>query len=354
MPDPLLSVKDLTTHFFTSRGQVKAVDGVSLEIFPGEAVGLVGESGSGKSITAFSIMRLVPSPPGRILNGEVLFDGQNLLDLSIDEMRSYRGRELSMVFQDPMAYLNPVMKVGDQIAEAVRLHQGADRAKTVVPEILDLVGFPPASRIWERYPHELSGGMRQRVLLAIALSCRPKLLIADEPTTALDVTIQAQVLELIKKLRGEFDMALLLITHDLGIVADMCDRVYVMYAGRVIEHGDVFSIFERPSHPYTQGLLDAALTIDEYRDTLRTIEGTVPDLVSPPIGCRFAPRCPYAHEVCVDTYPRPVTIQKDPVHQSYCWIGQPEYEASPPVRIDPDDLGVQGLASVQSLPTEGD
>lgn len=320
----LLQIKELKTWFFTSRGTVKAVDGVNLEIAQGETVGLVGESGCGKSVLARSIPRLLQHP-GRIVSGKILYQGTDLVKLPEEKIRRYRGNEISMIFQDPLGYLNPVMKVGDQIAESLRLFRKKENPQTLIPELFELVGFARSARIWERYPHELSGGMRQRVMIALAISCQPHLLIADEPTTALDVTIQAQVLNLLKQLCQELNMSMLLITHDLGIVADVCDRVYVMYAGRIVESADVFSIYENPSHPYTQGLLNASLSIEEFRDTLTTIEGTVPDPISLPEGCRFAPRCSQSRSICSREDPPCININEALQHRSFCWIGMPQY-----------------------------
>jgi len=323
-----LSIRNLKTHFFTSHGVVTAVDDVSIEIDRSQMVGLVGESGCGKTITGRSILNLVPNPPGRIVGGQIIYEGVDLLKISIDQMRHYRGNKISMVFQDPLGYLNPVLKIGKQISEAITLHQGRKHVSRIMPDILELVGFPRSVRIWERYPHELSGGMRQRVLLAMALSCEPNLLIADEPTTALDVTIQAQILDLIKNICNEKKMALLLITHDFGIVAEICDYIYVMYAGKIVESADVFSLFEKPHHPYTQGLLDSVLSIEEYKENLKTIDGIVPNLISLPPGCRFAPRCKKARGICFQQDPPKVVVDPDGNHHSFCWIGRAEYKDS--------------------------
>lgn len=298
------------------------MDGVSLGIQKGEALGLVGESGCGKTMTAFSIMGLVPSP-GKIVGGEIWFNyddsRKDLTKTSEEEMRKVRGGKISMVFQDPMTYLNPVMKICDQIAEAIVLHQEVPRneARRKAVEILEKVRIPIPSTVAQYYPHELSGGMRQRALIAMAISCNPDLLIADEPTTALDVTVQAQVLELIKQLKNEMNMALMLITHDLGIVADTCDRVCVMYAGRIVEEGNVYEIYREPQHPYTMGLLKSTLSIDEFKETLVTIEGTVPDLTNLPPGCRFRPRCSQISDRCRETMPPMVEVKKG--HKVSCW-----------------------------------
>ena len=298
------------------------MDGVSLGIQKGEALGLVGESGCGKTMTAFSIMGLVPSP-GKIVGGEIWFNyddsRKDLTKTSEEEMRKVRGGKISMVFQDPMTYLNPVMKICDQIAEAIVLHQEVPRneARRKAVEILEKVRIPIPSTVAQYYPHELSGGMRQRTLIAMSISCNPDLLIADEPTTALDVTVQAQVLELIKQLKNEMNMALMLITHDLGIVADTCDRVCVMYAGRIVEEGNVYEIYREPQHPYTMGLLKSTLSIDEFKETLVTIEGTVPDLTNLPPGCRFRPRCSQISDRCRETAPPMVEVKKG--HKVSCW-----------------------------------
>jgi len=319
----LLEILNLTTYFYTSRGIVRAVDGANIVIQRGEAVGLVGESGSGKTMTAFSVMRLIP-PPGRTVSGEVWLDlGReriDLLKLPQAEMRKIRGARISMVFQDPMTYLNPVMKISDQIAETIVLHQGfaRDEARKKGVEILEKVRIPAATTVAQYYPHQLSGGMRQRVLIAMAISCNPALLIADEPTTALDVTVQAQVLELIKTLKRELGMALLLITHDLGIVADTCDKIFVMYAGRIVEEGDVFAIYGDPKHPYTVALLKSTLSMDEFKEKLVTIEGTVPDLTNPPKGCRFHPRCPFAMDKCRTM--DPPLIELSGGRKVSCWL----------------------------------
>lgn len=319
----LLEINNLSTYFYTSRGIVRAVDGVNLVVQKGEAVGLVGESGSGKTMTAFSVMRLIP-PPGKTAGGEVWFDlGKEKADLTKlpeTEMKKIRGAKISMVFQDPMTYLNPVMKISDQIAETLVLHQRLPRneARRRVIDILEKVRIPSAKTVAQYYPHQLSGGMRQRALIAMAISCSPELLIADEPTTALDVTVQAQVLELIKTLKRELGMALVLITHDLGIVADTCDRVFVMYAGKIVEEGDVYAIYREPKHPYTVALLKSTLSIDEFKETLVTIEGTVPDLTNPPQGCRFHPRCPFAMDKCRTKEPPLIALSSG--RKVSCWL----------------------------------
>jgi oligopeptide/dipeptide ABC transporter ATP-binding protein len=302
MTDSILEVKHLSTHFLTRAGRVKAADDVSFNIKPGSTLALVGESGSGKSVTSLSIMRLVP-PPGKITAGEILFNGRDLMKLDDKQMRRLRGREIAMIFQDPMTSLNPVYTVGDQIAEAIELHERLPRkqawAKAV--EMMTRVKIPDAERRARDYPHQLSGGMRQRVMIAMALSCKPKLLIADEPTTALDVTIQAEILELLRSLRDDFDLSMLLITHDLGVVAETADRVAVMYAGRIVEEASVHELFHNPRHPYTEGLLRSVPRLTEEGLKLRrleTIEGAVPNLLHLPDGCKFAPRCAYVIDEC--------------------------------------------------------
>jgi oligopeptide/dipeptide ABC transporter ATP-binding protein len=303
MQSHLLEVKDLKTHFPTRAGLVRSVDGVSFYLDRGELLGLVGESGCGKSITALSVMRLI-APPGKIVNGEILFDGKDLLKLSDEEMRQMRGDDIAMIFQDPMTSLNPVYTVGEQIAEALRLHRKLSRkqARQAAIEAMREVAIPDPARRFNDYPHQLSGGMRQRVMIAMALACNPKLLIADEPTTALDVTIQAQILELLDELRRQRDLAVLLITHDLGVVAEVADRVAVMYTGRIVEESPVAELFIRPKHPYTEGLLRSVpkLTSEHVakKERLETIEGTVPRPTDLPVGCHFAPRCPLRMPSC--------------------------------------------------------
>ncbi len=301
MQDTLLKIDGLKTHFFTGAGVVKAVDGVDLEIKKGETLGVVGESGSGKSITAMSIMGLIPNPPGKIVDGKILFQGEDLVQKSGAEMRAIRGNSIAMIFQDPMTSLNPVLTIGEQIAENIKLHQGLGKkaawAKAV--QMLEKVGIPDAVQRAKAYPHQFSGGMRQRAMIAMALSCNPKLLIADEPTTALDVTIQAQILDLMRQLKEEFHTSIMLITHDLGVVADLCDRVLVMYAGRPVEFAGLHSVFTQPRHPYTWGLLRSIPRLaEETRQRLEPIEGQPPDLRNLPAGCRFAGRCPEVTERC--------------------------------------------------------
>ncbi len=298
----LLEVNNLKTYFFTRSGVVKAVDDVSFTMKPGETLGVVGESGCGKSVTALSVMRLIASPPGKIVNGDIIFNGDNVLEKSLEDLSELRGSKISMIFQDPMTSLNPVFTVGYQIVETVKRHRkdvSNDQAWKRATEMLDLVRIPDARRRVKNYPHEFSGGMRQRVMIAIALACNPQLLIADEPTTALDVTIQAQVLELMKGLSQEFGTAVMLITHDLGVVAGTCQRVNVMYAGSIVESAQVRQIFETPAHPYTVGLLESIPRLDEQPgDRLTPIAGQPPDLINLPAGCPYAPRCPKVQLRC--------------------------------------------------------
>ncbi len=310
MTAPLLEVRGLKTRFSLEEGPVLAVDDVSFSIPPGGTLGVVGESGCGKSVTALSIMRLVPEPPGKVVGGEVRFKGRELLALPEREMRRIRGNQLSMIFQEPMTSLNPVYTVGEQIGETVRLHQGLDRkqARARAVEMLRQVGIPAPEQRVDAYPHQLSGGMRQRVMIAMALACNPELVIADEPTTALDVTIQAQILDLLKRLQAERGMAVMLITHDLGVVAESCDAVVVMYAGRVVEQAPVRALFRQPAHPYTAGLLRSIPSFQDVqggggRQRLKTIPGMVPSLRRLPVGCRFRDRCERALEVCARVDP---------------------------------------------------
>lgn len=325
MSAPLLQVINLHTYFRSSGVTLRAVDGVDLVVNRGETLSVVGESGCGKSVTALSIMRLVPNPPGEIRKGRILFDGENLLDRSETEMQAIRGNEISMIFQEPMTSLNPVHTCGRQIAESVRLHRGLSghEAFEEAVEMLRRVGIPEPEQRAREYPHQLSGGMRQRVMIAMALACRPKLLIADEPTTALDVTIQAQILDLMRKLRDELGMAIMLITHDLGVVAEMSDRVAVMYAGKVVEEADVRSIFDNPLHPYTVGLLGSIPRLTDTEPRLQTIEGTVPGVRNMPKGCRFHPRCSRATDKCRES--QPPLVQVGPSQKVACWHhGEPE------------------------------
>ena len=306
--DRLLEVNDLKTYFDTDEGTVRAVDGVSFHIDRGETLAVVGESGSGKSVTSLSAMRLIPTPPGRIADGEILFEGRDLVTHPEAQMRRIRGNEISMIFQEPMTSLNPVYTVGDQIAEAIVLHQGKSNreALRMSAEMLDLVGIPEPEKRIKNYPHQMSGGMRQRVMIAMALSCGPKLLIADEPTTALDVTIQAQILDLMRNLQKEIGMSILFITHDLGVVAEMADRVVVMYAGRAVEEGDVKDIYGAPKMPYTLGLLNSIPRVDkaaEHQQRLEAIPGNVPNPLYLPEGCAFHPRCRFVIDECKDEIP---------------------------------------------------
>jgi oligopeptide/dipeptide ABC transporter ATP-binding protein len=300
MDKTILRVQGLKTHFFTSYGTVKAVDGVDFHLERGETLGLVGESGCGKSVTSLSIMRLVPDPPGKIIAGKILFNGINLLDLTDEEMRRIRGAKIAMSFQDPMTYLNPVKKVGEQVAEAILLHQdiikGEAMEKTM--NIMELVGIPSPRERYNDYPHQFSGGMRQRIMIAMALSCNPDILIADEPTTNLDVLVQDQILELIKELQRNLNTSIIMITHDLGVVSEVSDRVAVMYAGKVVEIADVIDLFKEPLHPYTEGLLNSIPIIGAEKKRLSSIGGVVPNLIDPMPGCVFEPRCPKAMELC--------------------------------------------------------
>ena len=304
----LLEVVDLKTYFDTDEGTVKAVDGVSFHLDRGETLAVVGESGSGKSVTSLSVMRLIPTPPGRIAGGQILFEGEDLVSKSERAMRKIRGNDISMIFQEPMTSLNPVYTVGDQIAEAIVLHQGKSyrEAMRMAAEMLDLVGIPEPGKRVKNYPHQMSGGMRQRVMIAMALSCGPKLLIADEPTTALDVTIQAQILDLMRKLQEEIGMSILFITHDLGVVAEIADRAVVMYAGRAVEEADVNSIFAEPLMPYTLGLMNSIPRVDraaEHQERLQAIPGNVPNPLNLPEGCAFHPRCRFVQDRCKAAIP---------------------------------------------------
>jgi oligopeptide/dipeptide ABC transporter ATP-binding protein len=320
---PLLEVKGLKTSFYTRDGVVRAVDGIDFHVDRGEIMGLVGESGCGKSVTSLSILRLV-AKPGRVEAGEILFDGQDLLKLSDDDMRKIRGDRISMIFQQPTSSLNPVWDVGRQIEEVLRIHRGmkGKAASGRALELLRMVGIPDPQRRLKAFPHELSGGMAQRVMIAMALACEPELLIADEPTTALDVTIQAQILDLMRNLRDETGTAIVLITHDLGVVAEMCDRVAVMYAGEIVEHADVTTLFRHPLHPYTKGLIGSIPVVGAVRDELAVIPGNVPNLVDLPKGCRFAPRClvRVEEEVAMATEVHPSLLPLGPGHEVRCWL----------------------------------
>lgn len=305
MSDTLLEIKGLRTHFFTDEGEIPAVDGVSLHVKKGEIVGIVGESGSGKSVTSLSVMQLVPNPPGQIVGGEINFNNENLVSASNKRMKAIRGKEIAMIFQEPMTSLNPLFTIGNQIRESIRIHEKISKkeAHQKAINLLKLVGLPRAEDVIDEYPHQLSGGMRQRVMIAMAMSCEPDLLIADEPTTALDVTIQAQILDLMRKLNAEKNTAILLITHDLGVVAEMCDRVVVMYAGQVVEEGTVREVLKEPHHPYTQGLIRSLPRLEEKSQKLYSIKGTVPRPKLGRVGCRFAPRCDLAFERCFKESP---------------------------------------------------
>ncbi len=321
--DILLSIQELQTFFETSRGTVKAVDGISLDVKKGEILGIVGESGCGKTVAALSILKLL-SEPGRIVGGKIIYKGKDLLALEEKEMRKVRGKEIAMIFQEPMTSLNPVFTVGNQIAEAVKLHQKKSRkaAWQEAVRMLGVVAIPdPEKRVYD-YPHQMSGGMRQRVMVAMALSCQPSLLIADEPTTALDVTIQEQILHLLKKLKEEFDLSILIITHDFGIVAEVVDRVAIMYAGKIVEKSPVKAIFKEPKHPYTQGLLDSipGRLAEVPKKRLKTIKGSVPELLNLPKGCTFAPRCPFVMERCWERFPETVTLEGDRQVSCYLYI----------------------------------
>jgi len=318
--EPLLQVKNLATHFFTEEGVVKSVQDVSFEVNPGEVLGVVGESGCGKSVTSMSILRLVQQPQGRIVNGEILFKGQNILKITEEEMRKIRGNKISLISQDPMTSLNPVLTIGEQIMEAIILHQGLNKkdAKLKAIEMLKLVGIPSPEQRVDQYPHEFSGGMRQRAIIAMALSCEPELLIADEPTTALDVTIQAQILDLMRDIKTKRNAAIILITHDLGVVAEMCDKVAVMYAGKVVEYTDVYTIFKNPQHPYTIGLLNSIPKLEEEKERLEPIDGQPPNLVNLPKGCSFAPRCKEAQSICTSKEPELYTLKEG--HQVRCLL----------------------------------
>ncbi len=324
MTEPLLRVRDLKTYFVTDRGAgtARAVDGVSFDLQPGETLGIVGESGCGKTVTSLSILRLIPEPPGHIRPGSYIeFEGRNLLTLAPKELRAIRGNRIAMIFQEPMTSLNPVLTIGDQVAEAAIVHQRLSRraARARAIEMLQQVGIPdPESRV-DDYPHQLSGGMRQRVMIAMALICHPQILIADEPTTALDVTIQAQILELLARLQQQLGMAVLLITHDLGVVAGTADRVVVMYAGQVVETAPTPELFARPQHPYTEGLMASIPRLDRPRERLHSIPGSVPAATAWPAGCRFHPRCPYAWEKCRTEEP-PLLDTEVAGHTARCWL----------------------------------
>lgn len=324
MKEKLLEISNLKTYFFSDAGQVPAVNGVDLYIHEGETLGVVGESGCGKSVTSLSVMRLLTDTPGRVVDGSISFKGKDLLSLSEKEMRKIRGNEIAMIFQEPMTSLNPVYTIGEQIGEAVKLHLKYNKkdAKNHVINMLKLVGIPRAEEIVNEYPHQLSGGMRQRIMIAMAMACNPTLLIADEPTTALDVTIQAQILDLMKKLKKEKATSIMLITHDLGVVAEMCDRVIVMYAGKVVEEAEVTEIFDNPKHPYTKGLLNSIPKLGQKMDRLDSIPGNVPTPANMPKGCKFAPRCSQVMDICKEKDPD--LMQVEDGHKCRCFLYQNE------------------------------
>jgi oligopeptide transport system ATP-binding protein len=316
----LLEVKGLKTRFFTEDGVVHAVNGISYNLEEGDALGIVGESGCGKSVSVLSIMRLIPEPPGKIVAGEVLFEGRDMLKMDPNDVREVRGNKIAMVFQDPMTSLNPVLTIGRQIDEALELHMNMDRhqARQRTVELLEMVGIPEAANRADDYPHQFSGGMRQRVMIAMGLSCNPRILIADEPTTALDVTIQAQIVELVKRLKDDIGMAVIWITHDLGVVAGLAEKLIVMYAGYIVERASVKDIYADPRHPYTIGLLGSLPRLDEVRERLFSMRGMPPDLIDPQPGCPFAPRCDYVIDRCWEETPplEPITIG----HEIACWV----------------------------------
>jgi oligopeptide/dipeptide ABC transporter ATP-binding protein len=332
---PLLEIKNLKTYFYTEDGTVRAVDGVDLHVFPGEVLGIVGESGCGKSVTSLSVMRLI-GQPGKVIEGEILFEGKDLLKIPETEMMAIRGNRISMIFQQPQTSLNPVFRVGEQIGEVLNIHQdfGKEAAQKRTIELLKLVGIPDPERRAQAFPHELSGGMAQRVMIAMALACLPDLLIADEPTTALDVTIQAQILDLMRNMREQFGSAVILITHDLGVIAEMADRVAVMYAGRIVEQTAVRTLFKEPLHPYTQGLIGSTPVLGKVRDKLDVIPGSVPNLINLPVGCRFAPRCRARvnHNLTICTDVEPDLIQIGEGHSVRCWLYQDSDQHAAPLK----------------------
>lgn len=330
--EPILDIKNLQTSFFSDDQEVKAVDGVSLKLPKGKTLGIVGESGSGKSVTALSILQLLDDA-GKIVGGEINFKGEDLTQVSNKRMRDIRGNEISMIFQEPMTSLNPVYTIGQQIRETLKVHEGLNKPKGTehAIELLKTVGIPSPEKRIEQYPHELSGGMRQRVMIAMALACNPEFLVADEPTTALDVTIQAQILELINSLQEEFGMSVIMITHDLGVVAETCDYVAVMYGGQVVEFQDVKSLFKNPRHPYTVGLMKSIPRHDQDVDELEPIQGTVPSANDMPKGCRFAPRCPFATDLCRSELP--VLDEKDDGGSVRCWIYSDRWDGDPEVSV---------------------
>lgn len=319
---PVLDVKQLRTSFFSSDGEVPAVDDISFSVNKGEILGIVGESGCGKSVTSLSIMKLIPQPPGKIVGGEILLDGEDLVKASEKRMREIRGNEVAMIFQEPMTSLNPLFTIGDQLTEGIKLHKKLNKKAAIqqAVEMLKLVGLPRAEQIIKEYPHQLSGGMRQRVMIAMALSCHPRLLIADEPTTALDVTIQAQILSLMKDLNQKLDTAIVMITHDLGVVAEVCERVIVMYAGKIVEEAPVKEIFKNPKHPYTQGLLQSVPDVREKKERLYSIPGNVPKPGSIKTGCRFAARCEFVHDRCLTESPPLYNANNAEPHTVRCFL----------------------------------
>lgn len=329
---PILQVRDLQTQFKTDDGVVKAVDGVSFDLHRGETLGIVGESGSGKSVTNLSIMRLIPSPPGKIVGGQVLFEGKDLLTMSDAEMRQIRGNKISMIFQDPMTSLNPFLRVSTQLIETIRLHQGLNKQEALIKaiEMLGMVGIPrPEKRVID-YPHQFSGGMRQRVMIAMALSCNPEILIADEPTTALDVTIQAQILDIIQRLADEMGTAVIVITHDLGVVAGMCDHMAVMYAGKIVEKASTKKLFADPQHPYTKGLIKSVPRLDQqHQEKLFSIPGQPPNLINLPDCCPFYPRCEHVMDICRTKYPP--AVEKDSGRGVNCWLYEDHANEEAPV-----------------------
>ena len=355
----LLEVKGLKTHFFTEEGAVKAVDGVSYDLEDGETLGLVGESGCGKSVSALSLMRLIPSPPGKIVDGEVWFENRDILKIGMEDMRAIRGGKISMIFQEPMTSLNPVLTIERQLTETLQLHKRMSRveAREEAESLLARVGIPDPPRRIRQYPHQFSGGMRQRVMIAMALSCSPRLIIADEPTTALDVTIQAQILELMKGLTAEAGVALIIITHNLGVVARYADRVNIMYAGKIIERGEAREIYRNPRHPYTVGLLKSVPRLDRpRRGRLEPIEGQPPDLVNPPQGCHFQPRCRWAVARCEQE--TPPLMETGEGHWSACWqadlLGIQALEQPDEASASPDLIGADGGSENAPATDEGD
>ena len=322
--NPLLHVKNLAVSFDTDKGEIKAVDNISFQIYPGEAVGIVGESGCGKSVTAHAILQLIPTPPGKYKSGTIFFQGNDLLAKSENEMQKVRGNDIGIIFQDPMTSLNPVLTIGLQIAEALKIHQHMNKIEAYAraAELLELVKIPSPTERLHNYPHQFSGGMRQRAMIAMALACSPKLLIADEPTTALDVTIQAQILALLKELQTTLDMSVMFISHDLGAIASLCSRIIVMYAGKIVESGTAADIFHTPQHPYTWGLLQSIPRLDSNKKyKLSVIDGQPPDLLNPPAGCPFTPRCRHAMRVCAELCPETTAVTAS--HSVSCWLQHP-------------------------------